>query len=118
MTCPEYGQHRLQRVINRQQMRQTAAHEERKHDFAGEAFLRNQIEEGLQYACVRGLIHRANHDYRVRLSYKPIGFDNGFALEFGVNQVLRRQLGYINPLHFETASAQIPLSIFDDRVNP
>ncbi|MNC53638.1 hypothetical protein D3C75_1030700 [compost metagenome] len=99
-------------------MCQTAAHKEREQDFAGQAFFRNQVQKSLQNTSIGCLVYRTDHDDRIRFGYQPICFDNGFALEFRMDQILRRQLGHIDPLHFETVPAQISLRIFDNRVNP
>ncbi|KAI7263876.1 hypothetical protein KC345_g9000 [Hortaea werneckii] len=118
MAGAQHRQHRLQRIINREQMREASAHEERQDNFAGQPFLRNQIEEGLQNSRIGSFVHRTHYDHRIRFRHQTIRFDDSIALKLSVNQILRRKLRYINTLHFEPALPQIPLGIFDHRINP
>ncbi|KAG1220908.1 hypothetical protein G6F68_021072 [Rhizopus microsporus] len=52
------GQHRLQAVLQRQQMRRTAARGDRQHDLARQRLFIQKVQHGLQAAGERRLVHR------------------------------------------------------------
>ena len=62
----ERGQHGLERIVERQQVRGAAAGAEREHGLAAQRVGRQQVEEGLEQAAVRGLVDGRGDDHQAR----------------------------------------------------
>ena len=82
----ERGQHRLERVVERQQVRGAAAGAEREHGLAAQRVLRQQVEEGLQQAAVRGLVDGRGDHHQARRGHLLAGAADGRIVEVGAHQ--------------------------------
>ena len=67
------GQHRLERIFQRQQVARAAAGGQRQHGLAAQRIRRQQVEKDLQQAAVGGLVDGSGHHHQVGLGDRRDG---------------------------------------------
>ncbi|MNT21673.1 hypothetical protein D3C72_1570200 [compost metagenome] len=88
-------EHGTQRIVERQGVGMAAARGQRQHQLARQTILRQQIEEGFQQPCIRGLVDgRGDHD-GVGVGHGAHGAGDCRIVVVGQQQGTRRQVAHM-----------------------
>lgn len=94
VACIQRRQDGAQRIVQREHVRLATARRDRQDDFAGQAILRQQIEEGLEDAAARRLVDRRCDDDGIGRCDSRQRLQDGRVLEVGTQQGMRGQVAH------------------------